>query len=181
MGAGLIRAAEKFGVDVIGLTLSENQRNYVLKKLNDLPREVSDRIDVRLNGWEEFHEPVDRIVSIAAFEHFRVERYADFFERCHKIIRNDDGRMLLHTIVWYTPDQLEEKGLKITHEDILFNKFMQKYIFPRGQLAAPDFIARQAEKAGFTVERIHSLREHYARTLETWATNLESQKMKQSR
>ena len=84
--------------------------------------------------------------------------------------------MLLHTIVWYTPSQLEEKGLTLTHEAIIFNKFIGKFIFPAGQLAPPNLIADYAEKAGFRVERIHELGQHYARTLETWAANLEAKR-----
>ncbi len=172
-GTCLIRAAEKHQVDIIGLTLSENQRTYALEKLTELPSEVAEKIEVRLQGWEEFDEPVDRIVSIAAFEHFRIDRYAAFFERCHKLLPAG-GKMLLHTIVWFTPRQLEEKGLTLTHEDVLFNKFMQTFIFPRGQLAPPDFIAGYAERAGFKVDRIHSLGKHYARTLSIWAENLKA-------
>ncbi len=51
--------------------------DHLLKKVD------SDRSpDVLLEGWEQFHEPVDRIVSIEAFEHFGLERYDDFFKNC---------------------------------------------------------------------------------------------------
>ena len=50
-----------------------------------------------LHGWEEFDEPVDRIVSIEAFEAFRKERYAAFFETAYRILPSD-GRMVLQTI-----------------------------------------------------------------------------------
>jgi cyclopropane-fatty-acyl-phospholipid synthase len=173
-GAAALHAAAKYHVDVTALTLSKGQHAYVSKKIKELPP-GSGTIDLRLQGWEEFDEPVDRIVSIAAFEHFRVERYTPFFKRCRKVLP-DDGCMLLHTIVWYRLDMLERLGLTVELEHIEFAKFIRKEIFPGGELAEPDFIASHAEKAGFTVTRRHSLQQHYARTLDIWAANLLARK-----
>jgi cyclopropane-fatty-acyl-phospholipid synthase len=173
-GACLFRAAEKYQVNAVGVTLSKGQADYVQEKIKNRPP-ASGSVEVRLQGWEEFDEPVDRIVSIGAFEHFRIERFRPFFQRCRKILPAD-GCMLLHTIVWYRLDILEKLGLKVELEHILFAKFIKKHIFPGGQLADPDFIAANAEEAGFEVTRRHSLRLHYARTLETWAANLEARK-----
>ena len=77
-GATMRRAIEKYDVNVIGLTLSKNQASHVQKSFDELDTPRSRR--VLLNGWEQFHEPVDRIVSIGAFEHFGFERYDDFFK-----------------------------------------------------------------------------------------------------
>ena len=89
-GLTLQRAMEKYDVNVIGLTLSKNQQAYCEQLLSKLD---SDRkFDVRLEGWEQFHGSVDRIVSIEAFEHFGFERYDDFFKTCFDILP-DDGRM----------------------------------------------------------------------------------------
>ncbi len=76
-GSTMRRAVEKYDVNVIGLTLSKNQAGHVQKTLDamDSPRTK----EVRLAGWEQFNEPVDRIVSIGAFEHFGHDRYDDFF------------------------------------------------------------------------------------------------------
>ena len=72
-GLTLQRAMEKYDVNVIGLTLSKNQKAYCDQLLAKVD---SDRtFDVRLKGWEQFHSPVDRIVSIEAIEHFGFERY----------------------------------------------------------------------------------------------------------
>ena len=120
---------------------------------------------------EEFNEPVDRIVSIGAFEHFRYERYADFFERCHTILP-EDGRMLLHTIVRYNRHDIRDRGLPLNREVLGFMRFIRDEIFPGGQLPEPEFVTRFAEAAGFTVERIHPLQQHYARTLDCWAAAL---------
>lgn len=171
-GACAFRAAAERQVNVIGLTLSAGQQAFCQQRMKSLPPGAG-TVDIRLAGWEQFNEPVDRIVSIGAFEHFRVERHGEFFRRCHSLLP-DDGVMLLHTIVNYELADLAEKNLDFTHEDVLFHKFIAKEIFPGGQLTPPRNIIRMAEEAGFEVTRAHSLQLHYARTLETWAAALEA-------
>ena len=164
-GSTCQRAAEHHGAKVIGLTLSRNQHAYAKHLTRGLP------VEIRLQGWEEFDEPVDRIVSIGAFEHFRRERFPAFFERCHRLLPGD-AHMLLHTIVLVDEATLTARGGVLQHEDLLFAKFIRKYIFPGGQLVEPRIIVDAAEAAGFVVERQHSLQAHYVRTLELWAANL---------
>src|SRR4051812_40670345 len=94
-GATMLRALERYDVNVIGLTLSENQCAHVEKAFADSVNPRSKR--VLLKGWEQFDEPVDRIVSIGAFEHFGFDRYDDFFAMAYRALP-DDGVMLLHTI-----------------------------------------------------------------------------------
>src|ERR1700751_5020642 len=94
-GATLRRAIEKYDVNVIGLTLSKNQAAHVQKSFDEMDSPRSRR--VLLQGWERFDDPVDRIVSIGAFEHFGYDRYDDFFKMAYGILP-DDGVMLLHTI-----------------------------------------------------------------------------------
>ena len=68
-GGGLVRAIEKFDVNVIGITLSRNQFEYSKAKLSKIATQRT--IEVRLQGWEEFEDKVDRIVTIGAFEAFK--------------------------------------------------------------------------------------------------------------
>jgi cyclopropane-fatty-acyl-phospholipid synthase len=168
-GAVVRRAVEHYGATAVGLTLSRNQCDLARERLADL----GNRAEIRLQGWEEFDESVDRIVSIGAFEHFREERFTAFFEKCRRLLPAD-GRMLLHSIVKRDLAELNALGLEVTHEDVLFNKFILKTIFPGGQLRPAAVIRRYAEAGGFRVERVHSLRPHYARTLDAWAANLEA-------
>ena len=169
-GSTVRRAAVECGVDAIGLTLSENQSRYASESTRDLPPGAG-RVEVRLQGWEEFDEPVDAIVSIGAFEHFRVERYPAFFSRCRGMLPAG-GRMLLHTILQVDRRTLLERGVPVTHEDVLFAKFIARHIFPGGQLCPAAVVARHAEEAGFRVTRTQSLQPHYARTLDEWAASL---------
>jgi cyclopropane-fatty-acyl-phospholipid synthase len=168
-GGALERAVVKYDVNVIGITLSKNQSEYARKRLAKL--DTTRSIEVRLQGWEEFDEPVDRIVSIGAFEAFKVERYPVFFEKAYNLLP-DDGRMLLHTILAHTQKFFRENGIKVTISDLKFMQFIEAEIFPGGRLPAVEDIEELAANSGFTLERIHLLREHYARTLDMWAANL---------
>src|ERR1700757_2839097 len=102
-GAPMRRAIEKYDVNVVGLTLSKNQATHVQKSFDEMDTARGRR--VLLNGWEQFDEPVDRIVSIGAFEHFGHDRYDDFFALAHNILPAD-GVMLLHTITGLTEQQM---------------------------------------------------------------------------
>ncbi|WP_196759563.1 class I SAM-dependent methyltransferase, partial [Mycobacterium avium] len=121
--------------------------------------------------------PVDRIVSIGAFEHFGRQRYGRFFRMAYDVLP-PGGIMLLHTILTYTQKQQHERGVSITMSDLRFMRFIGQEIFPGGQLPAQEDIFKFGEAAGFSVERGPLLREHYARTLNIWAANLEANKDK---
>ena len=136
---------------------------------------LANRIDFRLQGWEEFTEPVDRIISIGAFEHFRAERYEAFFTRAFSLLPRG-GRMMLHTIVQPDINELRQRGIVVDHEAVTFAKFICKNIFPGGQLCSPQVITRHATNAGFTLAHSESLRLHYARTLDMWADNLRARR-----
>ncbi|UXA07910.1 class I SAM-dependent methyltransferase [Mycobacterium sp. SMC-2] len=170
-GATMRRAIEKYDVDVVGLTLSKHQAAHVQKLFDAMNTPHSRR--VLLQGWEQFDEPVDRIVSIGAFEHFGYDRYDDFFEMAHHVLP-DDGVMLLHTITMLTPEQIVEHGLPMTEEQTSFNDFIAAEIFPGGQLPPIEMVEFHASKMGFNLVRRQSLQLHYARTLDLWAAALEA-------
>jgi cyclopropane-fatty-acyl-phospholipid synthase len=172
-GGALQMAVEKYDVNVIGITLSRNQSEYSRAKLANLSTTRS--VDVRLQGWEEFDEPVDRIVSIGAFEAFKQERYPAFFERAYSLLP-DDGRMLLHTILAHPMSYFRENNVKLTISDLKFMRFIGQEIFPGGQLPSLEDVEQLAADSGFTLARAHLLRPHYARTLDMWAQNLVSKR-----
>ena len=172
-GATALRAAESYQAKVIGLTLSENQYAHASQRAREAG--YSDTVQFRLQGWEAFTDPVDRIVSIGAFEHFRNSRHEAFFQRCREILA-DDGIMMLHSIVTPSLADLREQGIEFVHEDIKFARFIRDKIFPGGQLCAPERIKTLAQKNGFDVYHVQSLRLHYARTLDCWAASLAEKK-----
>jgi cyclopropane-fatty-acyl-phospholipid synthase len=170
-GGALVRALEKYDVNVIGITLSRNHYEYSRAKLASIPTKRT--AEARLQGWEEFDEKVDRIVTVEAFDAFKKERYPAFFERAYDIMPGD-GRMLLHSIFTHPWTYWHEHGIPVTMTDLRFMRFIGQEIFPGGQLPAKEDILEYSEAAGFSVEKIELLRPHYARTLDTWAANLEA-------
>jgi cyclopropane-fatty-acyl-phospholipid synthase len=170
-GGALVRAVEKYDVNVIGITLSRKQSKYSQAKLASIPTERT--VEARLQGWEEFDENVDRIITVEAFDAFKKERYLAFFERAYEIMPGD-GRMLLHSIFTHPWTYWHEHGIPVTMSDLRFMRFIQHEIFPGGQLPAKEDILEFSQAGGFSTEQIDMLRPHYARTLDTWAANLQA-------
>jgi len=172
-GLTLQRAMEKYDVNVIGLTLSKNQKAYCDQLLAKI--ETGRTFDVRLEGWEQFEGSVDRIVSIEAFEHFGFERYDAFFKTCYDSLP-DGGRMTIQSSCGYHPNDLMARGKKLTFELARFAKFIGEVIFPGGRIPTTKMMVEHGEKAGFTVPEVLSLRNHYIKTLGIWAARLEQHK-----
>ena len=172
-GATMRRAVERYDVNVVGLTLSRNQQAYAERAFAETPSDRSRR--VLLAGWEQFTEPVDRIVSIGAFEHFGSDRWKPFFDFAFDRLP-DDGLMMLHSIMQIPRGQIEERGLPITMRHLRFFKFILEEIFPGGRLPTVPRVEKLAENAGFTVDLVQPLQLHYARTLDLWAAALESRR-----
>jgi len=181
-GSTMRHAVEHYDVNVIGLTLSENQLAHCQQKFDEMdsPR----RKEVRLQGWELFDEPVDRIVSLGAFEHFAdgagdagYERYATFFKKYYSLLP-DDGRFLLHSIVVPTAEEGRAMGLKTTMTLLRFISFILRDIYPGGKLPQVEQVDRYSTEAGFKIERHHFIGKNYVPTLNTWADALEANKEK---
>jgi cyclopropane-fatty-acyl-phospholipid synthase len=157
----------------VGLTLSRNQQAHVEK----LFAESDSRRDKRvlLEGWEQFHEPVDRIVSIGAFEHFGRDRWDDFFKMAYAALPAG-GAMMLHTIIKPSGEEMEARELPLTMTKLKFFKFIMDEIFPGGELPYAAKVEEHGRQAGFQITKVQPLRLHYARTLGIWAAALESRK-----
>jgi cyclopropane-fatty-acyl-phospholipid synthase len=172
-GTTMRRAVEKYDVNVIGLTLSKNQYARATNVLNDIDTDRSRT--VLLRGWEDFSDPVDRIVSIEAFEHFGFENYDHYFKNAFNIMP-EDGRMTVQSSVAYHPYDLNARGKKITFEMARFIKFILTDIFPGGRLPSTGMMVEHGEKAGFIVPEPLSLRDSYIKTLKIWGDALEANK-----
>src|ERR1700739_1846642 len=157
----LVRAVEKYDVNVIGLTLSRNHYERSKARLAAIP--TTRHVEARVKGWEEFTEKVDRIVSFEAFDAFRKERYGAFFERSYEILP-DDGRMLLHSLFTYDRRWFHAQGIAFTMSDVRFLKFLRESIFPGGEVPSEPDIVDNAKAAGFSLEQTQVLQPHYPRT-----------------
>jgi len=165
------RAVEKYDVNVIGLTLSKNQRALGQKILDEIDTGRSRQ--VKLLGWEEFEEPVDRIVSIEAFEAFPKSRYKAFFDLCYRIMPSD-GRMVLQTIMGHPLKRWPEMGIPITMTDLRFMRFIAAEIFPGGSVPSDEDVVEYSSSAGFSVELLQKMTDDYVRTLDIWSQRLEA-------
>lgn len=170
-GGAVVRAVQKYDVNVIGITLSRNHCELSKARLAKIP--TSRRTEARLQGWEEFDEKVDRIVSFEAFDAFKKERWPAFFDRAYDILPND-GRMLLHSIFTHEQTYWRDHGITVTMSDLRFFRFLAQEIFPGGGMCGEVDIIDNAKNSGFTVGQIQYLQPHYARTLDMWAANLEA-------
>ncbi|EPQ70166.1 methoxy mycolic acid synthase MmaA3 [Mycobacterium marinum] len=172
-GSVLKRAVEKYDVNVVGLTLSKNQHAYCQQVLDEVDTNRSHR--VLLRDWAEFDEPVDRIVTIEALEHFGFHRYDDFFKFSYQALPAD-GVMLLHAITGLHPKQVMERGIPLTMEMAKFIRFIVTDIFPGGRLPMIETVEEHADKVGFKVTRRQSLQLDFAKTLDFWSEALESRR-----
>jgi cyclopropane-fatty-acyl-phospholipid synthase len=172
-GSMMKRAVEKYDVNVVGLTLSKNQHAYCQQVLDGVDTNRSHR--VLLRDWADFGEPVDRIVTIEALEHFGFHRYDDFFKFTYEAMPAD-GVMLLHAITGLHPKQMMARGIPITMELAKFIRFIVTDIFPGGRLPMIETVEEHSADVGFNVARIQSLQPDFATTLDFWAQALEARK-----
>ena len=168
-GSTMKRAIEVYDVNVVGLTLSRNQCAYSQQLLAAIDTHRSRQVFLR--GWEEFDEPVDRIVSIEAFEAFGKARYKPFFDMAYGVLPAD-GRMILETIFTHPPSHWSTVGIPITMKDLRFMVFIAKEIFPAGAVPSLDDIQEFSHSAGLTLGQSQLMNSHYVRTLDIWAENL---------
>lgn len=142
--------AERCGVDVTGITLSQEQLEVARRRAAGR----TSRVDFRLQDYRAVTERFDRIVSVGMFEHVGVDYYGTFFRRIADLLA-DDGVMLLHSI-----GRTDGPGAT--------NSWVAKYIFPGGHAPALSEVLPAIERAGLVVTDIEILRLHYAETLRAW-------------
>jgi cyclopropane-fatty-acyl-phospholipid synthase len=163
-GALIFRAAQSYGVRATGITLSENQYDYVRTKIAELG--LGDRVHVQLCDYVNLPEDrvFDKIASIGMFEHVGIRNYPRYFGKIRRILK-PGGLVLNHGIThnWLGADSL---GSGI-------GDFVEEYVFPGGQLAHVSRVMQGIAADGLEVIDAEALREHYARTLWNWLDRLE--------
>ena len=140
------------GVDVLGITLSEEQLKVARQRAIDAG--VADRVKFELVDYRALTGTFDRIVSIGMFEHVGAAHFDEFFATCRALL-TDDGVMLLHTIGKYGKAAAPDP-------------FTDKYIFPGYHLPSISQLAASTEKMKFIISDFEILRVHYAYTLDHW-------------
>ena len=150
---GLARyAAENHGVKVLGVTVSEEQKKLATARCANLP------VSIELLDYRDLRGQFDKVVSVGMFEHVGPKNYASFFSVVERLLKNE-GLFLLHTI-----------GNHLTTFTV--DPWINKYVFPNGQLPSAQVIARVAEQR-FLIEDWHQFGADYDRTLMAWWENFE--------
>ena len=165
-GALLLWAAEHYGVDATGITLSKNQHAHVQQLIAD--KGLSQRVRVELRDYRDLplQQPFDKISSVGMFEHVGQANMAAYFGRIACLLA-PGGLVLNHGI---TAGGLQNRQLGAGMGD-----FIEKYIFPGGELLHVSAVLAYLAGAGLEMLDTENLRPHYARTLWDWSDALESQ------
>jgi len=158
---GMVRhAAEHYGVQALGVTLSRQQAEWAQQAIKD---EGLDHLaEVRFGDYRDVEEEgFDAVSSIGLLEHIGVRNYPDYFTFLQGKLRVG-GRMLNHCITRRDGSLSTKAGA-----------FIDRYVFPDGELAPVGTIVTAMHDHGLEVRHVEDLREHYALTLRDWCRNLE--------
>ncbi len=151
-GGTAITLARDYGVDVVGVTLSQEQHKIAVDRV--AAAGLSDRVDIRLQDYRHVTERFDRVVSIGMFEHVGTAHYGEYFKKIDALL-TDTGIALVHTIGTSSAPQMT-------------SAWITKYIFPGGHIPALTEISPHIEGAGLTLSDLEVWRLHYALTLRAW-------------
>jgi len=158
-GTLVLHAAKEYGVKAVGVTLSQNQ--VTLAKDRIAKANLEQMVEVRLQDYREVSESdFDAISSVGMSEHVGESKLDLYFSQLHARIK-DQGRLLNHCITRPHSEMRARTGA-----------FIDRYIFPDGELTAPSRVIQALHNSGFELRHSENLREHYAKTLTKWGENL---------
>jgi cyclopropane-fatty-acyl-phospholipid synthase len=164
-GALVIHAARNYGVRAHGVTLSEQQLKVARERIDEAG--LSDRVTVELLDYRDLpgESQYDKIASVGMFEHVGLKNLPVYFATVHRLLK-PRGLFLNHGI---------------THdcegwEPTISTQFINRYVFPDGQLDTISNVQRVMEREKFEIFDVEGLRPHYAMTLRHWVSRLERNK-----
>lgn len=146
-------AAERYGVECVGVTVSREQAEWARQRYAGLP------VEFRLQDYRELDESFDRVASVGMFEHVGRKNFATFMQVAQRCL-HPDGLLLLHTIGKNT-----RRGAT--------DPWIDRYIFPNGDLPSVSQIGNALDNL-FVVEDLHNFGVDYDRTLMAWHANVEA-------
>ncbi len=152
-GEALKYAAENYGVEAVGVTISQEQAEFARELCKGLP------VEIRLQDYRELDEQFDAVYSIGMFEHVGHKNYRSYFETCRRCLK-PEGLSVLHCI--------GSNG-----EPSRPDPWIEKYIFPNSMIPAASQVASALEGL-FVVEDWHNFGTDYDRTLSAWRDNFDA-------
>lgn len=169
VGAGwgglLLWAAENYGVDATGITLSRNQHAHVSRLIEE--KGLSGRVRMMLLDYRQLDEsqPYDKIASVGMFEHVGRAQLESYFAKLRRLLR-PGGLIMNHGIT--------AAGVYNAELGNGMGEFIEKYIFPGGELTHVSVVMQALANGGLEDLDVENLRPHYARTLWAWSDGLEA-------
>ncbi|BCM25209.1 SAM-dependent methyltransferase [Methyloradius palustris] len=166
-GALMLKAAEEYGVEAWGITLSQNQYDYVVEQI--AKRGLGGRAHVQLMDYRDLPAelPFDKIASVGMFEHVGKRNLREYFDKIYSLLK-PDGLVMNHGITFV---ELNSGGLGSGISD-----FIEDYVFPGGELTHISTVTEELSAAGLEPLDIENMRIHYGKTLWEWVTRLEANK-----
>ena len=159
-GSLAIDIAKSIDCDVTGITLSENQYNFSLKRIKDL--DLEKKVRFKLLDYRQINDKFDRVVSVGMFEHVGRKYYKKFFDQIFNLL-DENGVAIVHTIGSVDPPRDPQP-------------WINKYIFPGGYIPSLSDIVIEAQKLNINITDVEILRLHYAHTLSHWYKNIQKHK-----
>lgn len=170
IGAGwgglLLWAAENYGVEAMGVTLSRNQHAYVNRLIEE--KGLQGRVRMELLDYRKIptDQPFDKLASVGMFEHVGRANLTVYFQRLAQMVR-PGGLLMNHGITAQSVDH-QQLGAGL-------GDFIERFIFPGGELTHISHVLRHLSQGGLEALDVENLRPHYARTLWAWSDSLENQ------
>lgn len=163
-GALVCHAAEHYGVNAVGVTLSTEQATLARALIAE--KGLGDRVRIELQDYRTMDGPFDKISSIGMFEAVGFDNYDAYFSTVHRLLA--EGGLYLHHAI----TRPAKRDIKKFHAKNAEYKALIKYIFPGGELDWIGLTATNLETHGFEIHDVEGWREHYAQTTELWARRL---------
>ncbi len=164
-GGLILWAAENYGVASVGITISQNQFDYVTEYVRS--RGLAGKVEVRLMDYRDLpdSEPFDKIASVGMFEHVGLRNLPVYFRKINRLLR-PGGLVMNHgiTSVTFEDETLDEEN----------RRFIDKYVFPDGELVHISKVLEVMAREGLECSDVENLRPHYAKTLWHWVDRLET-------
>lgn len=155
-----VYAAKHYGVDVTGITLSSEQKKYAEKWIEK--EGLSHKIDIKILNYRDLGDQAfDKISCVGMSEHVGKDNMVHFFRTVYRALKKG-GLFMQHTI---TTNTRRKKGYE--------NAFLDKYMFPGGELMFEHDLVQLASSSGFELLNAENFRIHYVKTLNDWIVRME--------
>ncbi len=171
-GGLVMYAAEHYGADATGITLSQNQAAFANDRIAEAG--LGDRCRVAIRDYRTLtdRDGYDKIASVGMVEHVGATHLPVYFSSVFRALK-PGGLFLNHGIVSLGEARAKPLSESIFRKFWRADAFIDTYVFPDGKLTAADDVIAAAEGEGFELRDVESLREHYAMTLRHWVRSLE--------